>query len=149
MPLLTSLTFTPSLQIKNKQIKNLDEYLHLILDALKITDVDMINRIKKPFEDNKAEAYRLLSDPTVITKITSLLEADVVLNNLVSDTGELHEYYSDIKDNWNNTMESLATLQGLIIIRKTKKGCGPTIEKLILALAQKIDASNSLLELEL
>ena len=145
----TSLDFKPPIIINNEEIKNIDEYLNLILKTLNITNESVILAIKKPFEVYNAEAYRLLSNRDINDKISTLLKADEELNKLVIKDGELHEYYQGIEENWKKTMESLAKLQGLIIIRKTAKGCGPTINKLILALANKIDASNNLLELEL
>jgi hypothetical protein len=155
MPLLTSLTFTPSLRIDgvDQPITNLDEYLNLILSRLNIIDIGLINKIKEPFTKDSVDTLRLLSDVNIHIKIKALLDADAGLNTLVSPGGALNPYYNDhdpsIKSEWDDTMNTLAKLQSLIIIRKSAKGCRPTIDALVKALADKIDASNNLLELEL
>jgi hypothetical protein len=152
------LKFTKPISLENgTEINDLNEYLNVILSTLNITEQTIIDEIKKPFEKYATEAYQILSNDSLQEQIKTLLNADSELQILVKDGGELKQYYDsddgELKQNWDNTMHSLARLQGLIIVRKaakeSTKGCVPIINKLVVALANKIDASNKLLELEL
>lgn len=128
---------------------DLDGYLTNILTALNI-DTTIGTTIKTTFSEkyNNADVYDLFKANADI--IAKLIESDKSLSNLINERGPLFEYKDKIKENWDNTMSSLARLQGLIIIRKIKKKGGKeAINALIEALGNKIDAASDMLEAQL
>jgi hypothetical protein len=131
-------------------IKNNTEYIKLILEKLNITG-DIYNKIIDEFgryNDNKL--YKI-KDKIKIDDINALIKYDGEINSLITKDGPFYKYYEDekIKENWDNTMENLARLQGLIILRKLVKDCDSGIEALAKAMTNKLDTVNSMIEAQL
>ena len=144
---MSDLNFSSAIEYNATQIIKFDDYLDKILDLLKIKESNKNNLIEF-FNKYKNETYRLLESKEA--EITALLNADEALQTLLTNDNLKHYFTKkEIQTAWEGTMNELAKLQGLIIIRKTKKGCESTMDTIINALNTKIEVANNLLEAEL
>ena len=128
----------------------INDLMTKILSALNIEEdvrnqiiTDMLSKL------NNKSKLELINDNNLQSE---LIKADAEFANLVKDKILLKNYYntSDGKAEWNNTMKQLATLQGLIILRKiTNNDCNGLVKVLLNAFGNKISAVNNIVLKEL
>lgn len=130
------------------------KYIDNIINALGITDINIKQRIEEEMKkfDQKSK-YKIISDSALKTNVSKLLKADEELNKLVKTGGILQSFYSKNTNNktaWENSMEQVARLQGLIILRKiSQNDCDGLIKNLLGAFDTKLKAVNTVLESDL
>jgi hypothetical protein len=128
-------------------------YVETIITALGITDENMKQKIEEEMSifDEKSK-YKIISDIALKENVKLLLDADEKLHNLVKEGGILHSFYDkrDNKEVWEKSMEQVARLQGLIILRKiSHNDCDGLIKSLLGAFDTKLKAVNTILESDL
>lgn len=130
------------------------KYIDDIIKALGITDPNIKDKIKNEMVnfDDKSK-YKIISDTELNLNVKKLIDADNKLNNLVKAGGILHPFYIKKNENktaWENSMEQVARLQGLIILRKiSQNNCDGLIKNLLGAFDTKLKAVNTVLESDL
>jgi len=130
------------------------EYVNTIITALGITNNEMKEGIIKKMSDfDQKSKYKIISDGKLKEYVQNLLEADKQLHDLVKEEGVLHSFYSKSDKNkktWEESMEQVARLQGLIILRKiSHNDCDGLIKSLLGAFDTKLKAVNTILESDL
>lgn len=154
-----SKTSSPSqvLNLSTLDESNLGEqfmkYIDNIITALGITDTNIKQRIEEEMKkfDQKSK-YKIISDSALKKNVSQLLRADEELNKLVRTNGTLRSFYDkqENKKAWENSMEHVARLQGLIILRKiSQNDCDGLIKNLLGAFDTKLKAVNTVLESDL
>jgi hypothetical protein len=134
--------------------KKFIEYIDEIITALGITDTSIKQKIKKDMENfDQKSKYKIISDVELQKNVKLLLKADNELNNLVKAGGILESFYIKKDENkkaWENSMEQVARLQGLIILRKiSQNDCDGLIKSLLGAFNTKLKAVNTVLDSDL
>lgn len=148
------LAFQPQITIRsgdtNTEITTFKQFIMTALDRLGITDgpESLKTRIVAQFDkyDNSI-FFEIIQRTNITTQIESLLVADDKLTSLLDDP-ELKNILEN-NSRWKLTMQHLARLQGLILLKRVSKDCGTALEKLINALNDKLTAVNTLLEEEI
>lgn len=132
--------------------QKLTEIMEKVLAALHIEGSQkdtILDEMKKYSTDLK---LRIINYADFDKHLDEMLDADKKLANLMKDNEELKGYYESglIKTEWDKSMEELAKLQGLIILRKVaQKDCDGLIKALLNAFNVKINAVNNILSSDL
>jgi len=122
-------------------------FITQIFDSIGIQGHQKAQLIDELRKYNQNEQYLFLNNQELNTLFSRLLEADVLLNGLISEGGVLKPYMDTIGNSWNNTIQQLGKLQALSILKKINKDdCGPVVDALLGALNQKIGIVNNLIE---
>ena len=129
-------------------------YVDTIMNALGITDDVMKKKIEEEMRNfDKKSKYKIISDSELQTNVKRLIDADEKLQKLVNEEGILHSFYTkniENKQAWDESMEQVARLQGLIILRKiSHNDCDGLIKSLLGAFDTKLQAVNELLSSDL
>lgn len=132
--------------------QRLTDTMTKILAALKI-DSNQQDQILSEMKTYSTDLkLRIINYSKFDEHLDEMLNADRELANLMANNQELKSYYDKnlIKDEWDKSMQELAKLQGLIILRKVaQQDCDGLIKALLNAFNVKISAVNNILSSDL
>jgi hypothetical protein len=139
---------------ESNQLDDFKKFIETSINSLGIKDVapeNLKTRILKEFNKYDKETYnKIMKTEGLVDKIKKLIEYDKQINGLLEDEDlGLILKSESVKKNWDKTMNSLARLQGLILLRRVTKDCGEGLEKIIDAMDNKLNAVNNILETDI
>jgi hypothetical protein len=133
----------------DEQVTKIMERILTALDIKDPTRGDVLKEIVNYTADKK---IKLLNYTQFEEHLDKMIKADSDLHDLLKNNEELSDYYNRdlIKVEWDKSMEELAKLQGLIILRKVvQKDCDSLIKSILNAFNLKITAVNNILSSDL